>query len=58
MLYKAAICPVHDYGNIIYDACLKYESDAFKNVNVKQFLYAHTGNERLLNEYGKRQNSP
>ena len=36
----------------MYDARLKSESDAVKNVNVKQLLYAHTGNERLLNEFG------
>ena len=37
---KTIIRPVLDNGDIIYDACLKSESDAIENVNVKQLLYA------------------
>ena len=56
MLYKT-IHPVFDYGDIIYDACLKSESDAIEKCQRKAALictgaFRHTSNERLLNELG------
>ena len=57
MLYKTTIRPVHDYGDIIYDAYLKSESDAIEKCQRKAALICtdasrHTSNERLLNELG------
>ena len=57
MLYKTTIRPVLDYGDIIYDACLKSESDAIEKCQRKAALictgaFRHTSNERLLNELG------
>ena len=57
MLYKTTICPVFDNGDIIYDACLKSESDAIEKCQRKAALictgaFRHTSSERLLNELG------
>ena len=57
MFYKTTICPVLDYGDIIYDACLKSESDAIVKCQRKAALictgaFRQTSNERLLNELG------
>ena len=57
MLYKTTIRPVLDYSDIIYDACLKSESDAIEKCQRKAALictgaFRHTSNERLLNELG------
>ena len=35
MLYKTTIRPVLDYGDIIYDQCLKSESDAIEKFKRK-----------------------
>ena len=53
MLQKTTIRP----GNIIYDACLKSESDAIEKCQRKAAFictgaFRHTSNERLLNELG------
>ena len=55
MLYKTTIRPVLDYGDIIYDACLKSESDAIEKCQRKAALictgaFRLTSTERLLNE--------
>ena len=57
MLYKTTIRPVLDYGDIIYNACLKSESDAIEKCQRKAALictgaFRHTSNEPLLNELG------
>ena len=57
MLYKTTIRPVLDYGDIIYDACLKAESDAIEKCQRKAALictgaFRLTSTERLLNELG------
>ena len=57
MLYKTTIRPVLDYGDIIYNACLKSESDSIEKCQRKAALictgaFRHTSNERLLNELG------
>ena len=59
MLYKTTIRPVLDYGDIIYDACLKSESDAIEKCQRKHGkaaiictgAFRHTSNERLLVEF-------
>ena len=38
MLYKTTIQPVLDYGDIIYDACLRSESDAIEKFQRKATL--------------------
>ena len=38
MLYKTTIRPVLDYGNIIYDQCLKSESDAIEKFQRKAVI--------------------
>ena len=53
MLYKTTIRPVLDYGDIIYDPCLKSESNAIEKSQRKAALVCSgTSNERLLNELG------
>ena len=57
MLNKTTSCPVFDLGDIIYDACLKSESDAIEICQRKASLictgaFRHTSNERLLSELG------
>ena len=57
MLYKTTIRPVLDYGDIIYDPCLKSESEAIEKFQRKAALvctgaFRITSNERLLNELG------
>ena len=57
MLYKTTIRPVLDYGDIIYDPCLKSESDVIEKFQRKAALvcsgaFRITSNERLLNELG------
>ena len=57
MLYKTTISPVLDYGDIIYDACLKSESDAIEKCQRKAALictgaFRLTSTDRLLNELG------
>ena len=55
MLYKTTIHPVLDYGDIIYDPCLKSESEAIETFQSKAALvctgaFRITSNDRLLNE--------
>ena len=38
MLYKTTIRPVLDYGDIIYDPCLKSESEAIEKFQRKAAL--------------------
>ena len=57
MLYKTTIRPVLDYGDIIYDPCLKLESEAIEKFQCKAALvctgaFRITSSERLLNELG------
>ena len=57
MLYKTTIRPVLDYGDIIYDPCLKSESEAIEKFQRKAALvctgaFRITSSERLLNELG------
>ena len=57
MLYKTTIRPVLDYGDIMYDPCLKSESEAIEKFQRKAALvctgaFRITSNERLLNELG------
>ena len=46
MLYKTTILPILDYGDIIYNACLKSESGAIENCQCKAALIC-TGAFRL-----------
>ena len=55
MLYKTTIRQVLDYGDIIYDPCLKSESEAIEKFQRKAALvcagaFRITSNDRLLNE--------
>ena len=55
MLYKTTIRPLPDYGDIIYDPCLKSESEAIEKFQGKAALvctgaFRITRNDRLLNE--------
>ena len=54
MLYKTTIRPVLDYGDIIYDPCLKSESEAIEKFQRKAALvctgaFRITSYDRLLN---------
>ena len=54
-------CKEMDYGDIIYDPCLKSESDAIEKFQRKAALacsgaFRITSNERLLNELGWEKN--
>ena len=56
-LYKTIIRPVLDYGDIIYDSCLKSESDVLEKFQRKCALvcsgaFKITSHEKLLKELG------
>ena len=57
MLYKTIICPVLDYGNIIYAACLKSESGATEKCQCEAVVictgaFRLASKERLSKELG------
>ena len=56
-LYKTMIRPVLDYGDVIYNSCLKSESEALENFQRKCALvctgaFRITSHEKLLKELG------